>query len=184
MPCSRLHLARQTYSWPAPRSAPSRDLRNDLFTKLQTLSLRFFDQRAHGDLMSRLTNDIENINMVLSESITQLISGALTLVGVAVVMLWLNPCLAIVSLITVPTLMIVFTRWVGSHTREGFRRQQAALGTLNGLIEETVTGQRVVKAYGREQTTLDEFNVTNEQLRQRRHACPDLCGLHGADDEL
>ena len=142
------------------------DLRTDLFNKMQTLDLRFFDQRAHGDLMSRLTNDIENVNAVLSESIVQLVSGALTLVTVAIAMILLNPWLAAVTLITVPTLMIFLTRWIASHTGEGFRRQQAQLGTLNGLIEETVTGQRVVVAYSREQTALAQFSTSNMALRE------------------
>ncbi|MCC6169755.1 MAG: ABC transporter ATP-binding protein, partial [Caldilineaceae bacterium] len=136
-----------------------RAIRNDLFTKLQTLSLRYFDQHPHGDLMSRLTNDVENINMVLSESVIQLLSGAITLVGAAALMLWLNPILAIAGLITIPAMMLLFTRWIGGHTRTGFRRQQSSLGTLNGYIEETITAQRVVKAYNREQDALAHFEV-------------------------
>jgi ATP-binding cassette subfamily B protein len=142
------------------------ELRNDLFHKLQTMDLRFFDQRAHGDLMSRLTNDIENVNAVLSESIVQLISGVLTLITVTIAMLWLNWGLALVTLVTIPTLMILLSRWIASHTSEGFRRQQAQLGSLNGVIEETVTGQRVVVAYSREQNALEQFGASNQALRQ------------------
>lgn len=142
------------------------DLRNDLFAKVQTLDLRFFDQRAHGDLMSRLTNDIENVNAVLSESTVQLVSGVLSLVTVAATMLWLNPGLAAVTLLTIPLLMVSLSRWIASHTREGFRLQQARLGALNGMIEETITGQRVVVAYSREQTVLSQFATSNQELRQ------------------
>ena len=156
----------QTYVMAGASQRTISELRTDLFHKMQTLDLRFFDQRAHGDLMSRLTNDIENVNAVLSESIVQLVSGALTLVTVAIAMILLNPWLAAVTLITVPTLMIFLTRWIASHTGEGFRRQQAQLGTLNGLIEETVTGQRVVVAYSREQTALEQFSTSNMALRQ------------------
>ncbi len=156
-----------------------RDLRNDLFTKLQTLSLRYFDAHAHGDLMSRLTNDMETINMVLTDSVTRLISGVMMLVGVAAVMLWLNPYLAAVSLITVPLMMLTFTRWVGKRTRKGFREQQSSLGSLNGLIEETVTGQRVIKAYVREEAALNEFNTTNRQLRQAAIRAQIYAGLMG-----
>ena len=78
-----------------------RDIRNDLFAKLQALPLRFFDQRAHGDLMSRLTNDVENINQVLADGVDQLIAGVLSMVGVAAVMLWINPRLALVSLLAI-----------------------------------------------------------------------------------
>ena len=156
-----------------------RDLRNDLFTKLQALSLRYFDAHAHGDLMSRLTNDMETINMVLTDSVTRLISGVMMLAGVAAVMLWLNPYLAAVSMITIPLMMVTFTRWVGKRTRKGFREQQSSLGSLNGLIEETVTGQRVVKAYVREEATLNEFNTTNRQLRQAAIRAQIYAGLMG-----
>ncbi|MCC6455749.1 MAG: ABC transporter ATP-binding protein [Caldilineaceae bacterium] len=156
----------QSYVMAGASQRTVRDLRADLFRKLQTLDLRFFDQRAHGDLMSRLTNDIENVNAVLSESIVQLVSGALSLVTVAIVMIWLNPGLAAVTLVTIPSLMILLSRWITSHTSEGFRRQQAQLGSLNGLIEETVTGQRVVVAYSREQTVLEQFATSNQALRQ------------------
>ncbi|MBN1994306.1 MAG: ABC transporter ATP-binding protein [Anaerolineae bacterium] len=142
-----------------------RDLRNDLFAKLQTLSLRFFDQRPHGELMSRLTNDIENISNVLTESLSEFIAGILTVFGVAAMMLVINVPLAIVSLVAVP-LMMFMTRWISTHTRKGFRRQQEALGHLNGIIEETVTGQRVVKAYSREQAAIDDFEQANRKLQR------------------
>jgi len=142
-----------------------RDLRKDLFDKLQTMELRFFDQRAHGDTMSRLTNDVDNINQVLTESVTQIVSGVLIGGGVVVLMLILNPLLAVASIVTTVSLTFLLNRWVGSHTREGFRRQQAELGTLNGVIEETITGQRVVKAYHREETVIAEFGQQNDKLR-------------------
>ncbi len=156
----------QAYTMAGAAQRTVRDLREDLFDNLQTLSLRFFDQRAHGDLMSRLSNDVENVNVVLAESATQLVSGLLSLVGVAAIMLWLNPRLALVSLIALPFMMLLLMRWVAPRTRSGYRAQQAALGTLNGLIEETVTGQRVVKAYSREPKVMAEFAVANADLRQ------------------
>ncbi len=143
-----------------------RDLRTDLFDKLQTMELRFFDQRPHGDTMSRLTNDVDNINQVLTESVTQIVSGVLTGVGVTILMLILNPVLAVASIVTMVVLTFLLNRWVGGHTREGFRRQQAELGTLNGLIEETITGQRVVKAYHREDTVIGAFDADNLKLRE------------------
>jgi ATP-binding cassette subfamily B protein len=156
----------QTYVMVGVAQRTIRDLRNDLFAKLQTLDLRYFDQTPHGDLMSRLTNDVENINTVLSDSLSQIISGAITLVAVTFLMLWLNPWLAAVTLTVVPLLMIGMSRWLASRTREGFRQQQAALGALNGLIEETVTGQRVVVAYNRQATALHEFSDANQELRR------------------
>ena len=142
-----------------------RDLRTDLFARLQTLPLRFFDQHAHGDLMSRLTNDVENISNVLTESVTQLLSGFLSLIGVATMMALINARLAVVSLVTIP-LMVSLSRWIARHTRKGFREQQEALGVLNGIIEETVTGQRVVKAYVREQAAVEQFDAANHRLRR------------------
>jgi ATP-binding cassette subfamily B multidrug efflux pump len=141
-----------------------RDIRNDLFAKLQTLSLRFFDQRSHGELMSRLSNDVENISNVLTESVTQLISSALTLIGVVAAMFALNPRLALVSMATIP-LMALLTQMVATRTRRGFRQQQQSLGALNGIVEETITGARVVKAFGREQGALESFERANLQLR-------------------
>ncbi len=142
-----------------------RDLRADLFARLQTLPLRFFDQHPHGDLMSRLTNDVENVNQVLSSGIAQIFSGLLSLLGVTLVMCLLNVRLALVSIGTVTLITLVLNRWVMKHTRAGFRRQQAALGALNGLIEETITGQRVVKACRREPTVIAQFQQANGALR-------------------
>jgi len=141
-----------------------RNIRNDLFAKLQTLSLRFFDQHPHGELMSRLTNDIENISNVLTEGAIQFMSGILTVFGVAAMMLAINVPLAVVSLVVIP-LMMFLTKWISTHTRKGFRRQQETLGVLNGIIEETITGARVVKAYTREQVAIEEFEEGNRNLR-------------------
>jgi ATP-binding cassette subfamily B protein len=169
----------QVYVMAGAAQRAIRDIRNDLFIRLQSLSLRFFDQRAHGELMSRLSNDVENINNVLNESVTQLIASALSLVGIASVMIWINPRLAAVSLLTIPVLMLFVTRNIVKRTRAGFRQQQAHLGKLNGLIEETVTGQRVVKAYVREETVIAEFEVANRDLRQAATRAQIFAGFMG-----
>ncbi len=145
--------------------ATVRDMRNDLFIRLQALSLRFFDQRTHGELMSRLTNDVEMVSMVLSTGVTMFLSALLSVVGVGTVMLLLNYRLALVSLITIP-LMMALTNYIAKHTRRGFQEQQESLGTLNGIIEETVTGQRVVKAYAREEEAIAKFEVANRKLQR------------------
>jgi len=155
----------QTYVMSGVSQRAIRNIRSDLFARLQTLSLRFFDQRTHGELMSRLTNDIENISNVLTSSITQLISSALNIVGVAIMMFLINWRLAIVSLITIPMMMFI-SRWISKRTRSGYRMLQATLGELNGLIEETITGQRVVKAYAREDVVVEQFHDANCRLRQ------------------
>ena len=111
-------------------------LRRDLFEHLQTLSLRFFDQQPHGELMSRLTNDIDAVNRVLAQQIPQLLSGVLTLGGIVVMMFALNVWLALASMIVLPA-MTAFVGVIGKRTRGGFRQLQEQLGTLNGQLEET-----------------------------------------------
>lgn len=155
-----------------------RDMRDDLFTRLQTLGLRFFDQHAHGELMSRLTNDIENVSNVLSSSATNFINSILSLIFVAVMMFVLNPGLAVVSLIILP-MVVVTTRWLSDRSRQGFRMQQEHLGTLNGLIEETITGEHVVQAYGREQQAISDFNEANHHLQQAATRAQIYAGLGG-----
>lgn len=156
-----------------------REIRGDLFTKVQTLPLRFFDRRTHGDLMSRLTNDVESISQILTESTTQIVAGVLTAVGVVILMLILNPLLALVSLSAMLILTFVINRTIASRTRPGFREQQAALGSLNGIIEETISGQRVVKAYHREETVIAEFDAANDVYRQHATRTQTLAGFVG-----
>ncbi len=156
-----------------------RDIRNDLFTKMQSLPLRFFDQRAHGDTMSRLTNDVENVNQVLSESLVQIVWGVLSGIGVIVLMLILQPTLAAVSIVSTLGLTFALNRWVGSKTRDGFRLQQKNLGTLNGIIEETITGERVVKAYHQEPKVLADFAVANAELRKASTRAQTFAGVVG-----
>jgi len=141
-----------------------RKLRDTLFAKLQTLSLRFFDGTTHGELMSRLANDVDNVSAVLGQSVIQVIGAALMIVGVTSMMLGINWRLALVTLTTIP-LMLLVTRWVSKQTRRGYRRNQEALGALNGIIEENITGARAVRAYCRERTAMSEFAIVNERLR-------------------
>jgi ATP-binding cassette subfamily B multidrug efflux pump len=168
----------QTYVMAGVAYRAVRDIRNDLFAKIQTLSLRFFDQRTHGDLMSRLSNDVENISNVLAEGVAQLISSVLSLIGVAAMMFVLNVRLAVVSLVAIP-LMMFLSKWIATHTRRGFREQQQTLGTLNGIIEETVTGQRVVKAYVRERAVVEEFETANRRLQRASTGAHIYAGLLG-----
>jgi len=141
-----------------------RTLRGDLFGHLQTLSLRFFDGRAQGDLMSRLTNDMDAISRVLTNNVVQLFTGLLTLVGILGVMFAMNAWLALGSMIVFP-IMIGLVAAVGRRTRGAFRSYQANLGVLNGVLEETYSGQRVVLAYGQEESVLSRFDAANEDVR-------------------
>jgi ATP-binding cassette subfamily B protein len=142
-----------------------RKLRGELFDHMQTLSLRFFDSRTSGELMSRLTNDMDAVSRVLSQNVTQLFSGVLTLVGVLVIMFVLNPLLALGTLVAFP-LMVGLVGLVGSKTRKAFRGYQLNLGTLNGILEETYSGQRVVMAYGQQEAMLRKFDTANEVVRK------------------
>lgn len=155
-----------------------RAIRADLFDRLQTLSLRFFDLHPHGELMSRLTNDVDNITMVLASSVTSLIGSALSLIFVAIMMFVANGWLAVISLIVLP-MIVVTTGWLAKRTRQGFREQQEKLGDLNALIEETITGQRVVSAYGREDEAIRKFDETNVKLRGAAIRAQTFAGLGG-----
>lgn len=139
-------------------------IRQDIFEKIQTLSLRFFDVRSQGDLMSRVTNDIDNLNQALTQSVVQIISSALTFIGVTIAMFALNWILAIVTLITVP-IMFYVTKKLVAYSGKNFAKRQKDLGELNGFIEEAITGADVTTLYGKEKETVQNFNKINEQLR-------------------
>jgi len=142
-----------------------RSLRRDLFEHLQTLSLRFFDRHPHGELMSRLTNDMDAISRVLSQNVTDLFTGLLTLVGVLVMMFAINFWLALGSMIVFP-LMMGLVGFVGKRTRRGFRDYQMRIGQLNGKLEEMFSGQRVIMAFGQQATMLADFDAANEMVRR------------------
>jgi ATP-binding cassette subfamily B protein len=155
-----------------------RAIRTDVFARLQTLPVRFFDQRSHGDVMSRLTNDVESIANVLASSFSQLVSSILGLVGIIIFMFVLNIPLAVVSLTVMP-LTFILTRTIAKRTRAGFRETQKTLGALNGMIEETITGERTVMAFVREETTLGEFSKINRRLQKVSLRARILAGFMG-----
>ncbi|MGG5255273.1 ABC transporter ATP-binding protein [Neobacillus sp. SM06] len=140
-----------------------RSLRSTLFQKLQKLPVAFFDSRTHGELMSRFSNDIDNVSNTISQSTTQLMSGAIVILGSLAMMLVLSPVLTIASLITVP-LVFLLTRTIAKKTSVLFKNQQVELGKLNGHIEETISGLQVVKAFNHEQKAIEEFEAVNNQL--------------------
>ena len=142
-----------------------RTLRCNLFEHLQTLSLSFFDRHPHGELMSRLTNDMDAISRVLDQNVTELFTGLLTLVGILVMMFVINFWLALGSMIVFP-LMMWLVGFVGKRTRRGFREYQMRIGRLNGQLEEMFSGQRVIVAFGQEAATLADFDAANEKVRQ------------------
>ncbi|WKB35801.1 ABC transporter ATP-binding protein [Terrilactibacillus sp. S3-3] len=111
------------------------NLRTNLFDKLQRLPIAFFDRNTHGEIMSRLTNDIENVDVTISQSTVELMNDVITIVGSFILMIWISPELTLASMITVP-LVIILTRVIAKRTAKQFTRQQNELGTLNGHIEE------------------------------------------------
>lgn len=140
-------------------------LRTNLFSHLQKLPVTFFDKRQHGELMSRLTNDIENVSQTLNTSFIQVFSSILTLTGTVAVMLYLSPLLTLLTMIIIPVMFIAM-RWITRRTGKLFKEQQQAVGALNGMIEETISGQRIVKAYSQEERVMEEFEEKSNRLRQ------------------
>ncbi len=138
-------------------------LRKDLFEHLQTMPLAFFDRNPSGDLMSRLTNDIEAINQAVSQNVTSLIASVLSMVGILVAMFVLDKWLALASLLVVP-IMFWFTQFVARYTRRGFRDLQKHLGELNATMEESISGQKVITAFRRNESAVAAFRERNESV--------------------
>ncbi len=138
-------------------------IRRTLFAHVRTLPLAFFDRRQHGELMSRLTNDVDNISTTISNSLSLLLTYGFTVTGIFVMMLYLSPFLTMVSLFGVG-LIFLLTKTVTKHTRKLFAAQQKNLGALNGQVEESVSGLAVVKAFCREEEMEREFGERNDRL--------------------
>jgi ATP-binding cassette, subfamily B, multidrug efflux pump len=138
-------------------------LRRDLFARLQILPVRFFDRNPAGDLMSRLTNDIDAINQAVSQNIAALGASVLSMAGILVAMFLLDWRLALVSVVIVP-LTLWFTSFIATYTRTGFERLQKHLGELNGVMEETLSGQKVISAFRRNSTVIAEFRKRNQEV--------------------
>ncbi|WP_054956276.1 ABC transporter ATP-binding protein [Paenibacillus dakarensis] len=139
-------------------------MRMDLFTHLHRLPIPFFGKRQQGEIMSRLTNDIENVSSTLNSSAIQIFSSVLTLAGTVSVMLWLSPLLTLLTFIVVP-LMALGMRWITRRTGPLFKERQRNLGELNGYIEETLSGQRIIKAFSQEERVIREFGERNAKIR-------------------
>ncbi|MEG6510575.1 ABC transporter ATP-binding protein [Desulforamulus ruminis] len=139
------------------------DLRNEVNEKLARLPLKFFDAHPHGEILSRVVNDVDNISSTLQQSLTQLITSVVTLVGVVVMMLTISPLMTLVVLLTLPLSLIV-TKAIASRSQVHFVGQQKALGELSGHVEEMYTGHPVIKAFGHEEKSIARFNEMNEEL--------------------
>ncbi|MGL5352026.1 MAG: ABC transporter ATP-binding protein, partial [Clostridium sp.] len=138
-------------------------LRKALFDKLQKLPIAFFDRSSNGDIMSRLSNDIDNVSTTLSQSTIHLMSGSITLVGALGMMIYLSIPLTFASVITIPFVFLL-TKTVASKTKVLFKNQQVELGKLNGNIEETISGIYVVKAFNNEEKVIKDFKEVNNKL--------------------
>lgn len=139
-------------------------MRVQLFEHLHRLPIPYFSKRQHGELMSRVTNDIDNVSSSLNSSVIQVFSSALLLIGTVSVMLSLSPMLTLLTFLIVP-LMVLGMKWITKQTGRLFKEQQRNLGDLNGYIEETLSGQRIVKAFSQEQTVIAAFKQRNERIR-------------------
>jgi ATP-binding cassette subfamily B protein len=138
-------------------------LRRDVDAKLARLPLKFFDARTHGEILSRVTNDIDTIATTLQQSMTQLVTSVVTIVGVIVVMLTISPLLTLIVLVTMPLYGLV-TGVVAKRSQQYFAAQQKELGRLNGHVEDMFTGHTIVKAFGHEDRSIERFNLINERL--------------------
>jgi ABC-type multidrug transport system, ATPase and permease components len=153
-------------------------IRKDLFGCLQKLPMKYFDTHSSGDLMSRLTNDVDNINMTLSQNVTQLFSGVINILGMLLAMLFLNRILTLIGLITTP-LMFILTRLLVKKTQPFFVKQQEELGNLNGYIEEMISGQKVVSLFSREEYVKSEFSKINKRLTNNAIFAQAISGFMG-----
>lgn len=137
-------------------------MRQDVFEKLMTLPVGYFDVHQTGDIISRISYDIDTVNTSLSNDLVQLLTTVITVVGALIMMLTISPVLILVFVFTVP-LSICITKFITGRTRPLFRERSASLGRMNGFVEEMITGQKTLKAYGREQYTIDRFDVKNRE---------------------
>lgn len=153
-------------------------LRNDLFTKLERLPVRYFDSNTTGDIMSRFTNDVDNISTMLDNSVISTISGLIQLIGTFVMMIYTNIWLTLVTVAFLP-LFLFGGKFIGGKSRKYYSSQQAALGAVNGYIEETVAGQKVIKVFNHEQTCEDEFELLNQDLRKKQMNAQFFGGIMG-----
>jgi ATP-binding cassette subfamily B multidrug efflux pump len=140
-------------------------IRKQLFRHFHELPISFFDKRQQGELMSRITNDIDNMSQTFNSTAIQVISSTLTLAGAIGVMVWLSPLLTLVTLLVVP-LMYSGMKWITNRTQKRFREQQRCLGDMNGFMEEVISGQKVVKMFSQERRMINDFLQKNEQLKR------------------
>ena len=153
-------------------------IRNDLFSKMQALPVRYFDRNSTGEVMSRYTNDIDNIDTMLNNSLVSLVSGAVTLIGTFVFMITTNIWLTLITVAFVPVFLFA-GGFIAGKSSKYYSGQQAAIGAVNGYIEESVTGSKVVKVFNHEKVCEEEFELLNDDLREKQFKAQFYGGIMG-----
>ena len=151
-------------------------LRDEVFSKIEKLPIKYFDTHANGELMSRIVNDIDNISVSLNTSISQIISGVLTLISTLVIMILISPVLSAISLISLPIMLVVVSK-IAKINKKQFIKQQQALAEVDGYIEEYISGQKVIKAFNKEEDVKQEFNIRNQNLRKNGFMAQTVAGM-------
>ncbi|MBE6532941.1 MAG: ABC transporter ATP-binding protein [Ruminococcaceae bacterium] len=153
-------------------------IRDDLFKALQKLPVRYFDSHPTGEIMSRFTNDVDNIDVMLNNSLTSIVSGVITLLGTFIFMLTTNIWLTLITVLFLPLLLFA-AGTIAKNSSKYYGAQQAALGAVNGYIEETISGQKVIKVFNHEDECVDEMNLLNEDLRDKQEKAQFWGGVTG-----
>lgn len=153
-------------------------MRSELFTKLQNLPVRYFDTHSTGDIMSRFTNDVDTVGEMLNTTLIQIISGAITIAGTILLMIYTNPLLGLITIIATPVLTFL-SKTIMKKGRKSYREQQKNLGMLNGFTEETISGQKVVKVFDHEEIACDEFSYLNDKLCRSQEQAQFRSGIMG-----
>ena len=151
-------------------------MRKALFEKMEHLPIKYFDTHQHGDLMSRYTNDIDQISTALTDSLSDMLSSVLMLIGIFILMVYISPILTIATLITVP-LMFLSAKFIVKRSKKYFKAQQETLGEVNGYIEEMISGQKVIRVFGHEKKVEDDFEGLNQKLKGKSEKAQFYSGL-------
>lgn len=151
-------------------------LRREISEKINRMPMKYFESRTYGEILSRITNDVDTLSNGLNQSITQLITSTATMIGVLVMMLSISPLMTLITLVVLPVSMILMSL-VMKHSQKYFKMQQEYLGHVNGLVEETYGGHQVIKVYNKEKSTLEEFNKTNDVLYESAWKSQFLSGM-------
>ncbi len=154
------------------------NIRDDLFNKLQRLPVRYFDSNPTGEIMSRFTNDVDNIDVMLNNSLTSIVSGVISLVGTFIFMLTTNVWLTLITIVFIP-ILVFMAGFIGKRSSKYYVAQQAAIGAVNGYIEETISGQKVIKVFNHEDACIEEMNLINEDLRDKQEKAQFWGGVTG-----